>query len=127
MAQFTVAIALLSALSVSALGGSSILIMNETRPNPGVHGLALGVSMLMFTTVLVLCLFATVSRALDFRLTARKVRGKHCLTMFGLGSKQFGSISWLCFWSAFFLFLGAGLLFSASFGYVLAAELLVGK
>ncbi len=124
MAQFTVAIALLSALSISMLGAGSALALHRDTPNPGAHGLALGLSMLLLTAVVLLCLLATVSRTLDFRLTARKVRGKRCLTMFGLDKDQFGRISWLCFWSALLLFLGGSLLFVSSCGLLLAPRLL---
>lgn len=126
MAQFTIAIALLSALSVSMLGASLVLILHEKFPSPGAHGLALGLSMLLLMAVVLLCLFATVSRTLDFRLTARKVRGKRCLLMFGISSEQFGRISWLCFWTAILLFLGGGLLFATSCGLLLLPKLLCG-
>ena len=126
MAQFTVAIALLSALSISMLGASLMLILDEDFPNPGPHGIALGLSMLLLMAVVALCLLATVSRTLDFRLTARKVRGKHCLLMFGINKEQFGGISWACFWTALIFFIGGGLLFSVSCGFLLIHKLLHG-
>lgn len=126
MAQFTVAIALLSALSISMLGASATIALNSASQNLGVHGIALGMSMLLLSAVVFLCLLSTVSRTLDFRLTARKARGKPCSTMLGLNSNQFGNLSWLCFWSALLLFLGGGLLFAVSLADLLTPRLLCG-
>lgn len=126
MAQFTVAIALLSALSISMLSAGTLLALHDGSPSQGAHGLALGLSLLLLTAVVFLGLLATVSRTLDFRLTARKVRGKPCLTMFGLDKSQFGKLSWFCFWSALLLFFGGSLLFVTSIAVVLAPLLLCG-
>ena len=111
MAQLPVVIALLSALSISMLCAGSVLALHRDLPNPGVHGLALGLSMLLLTAVVFLCLLAAVSRTLDFRLTARKVRGKPSLALLGLNKEQLGNASWFCFWSALLLFPGGSLLF----------------
>lgn len=126
MAQFTVAIALLSVLSISALGASSALLLRPEFPTPGVYGLALGLSMLLLVAVVFLCLLATISRTLDFRLTARKIRGRTGLAIFGLNKDQFGKLTWLLFWAALSLFLVGGLLFVVSASLLLASRLLCG-
>lgn len=124
IAQFTIAIALLSALSISMLGASSILVLKESFQSTRSHGLALSLSMLSLTLVVLLCVLATVSRTLDFRLTARKVRGKPNLTIFGLNKDQFGNLSWFFFWTALILFFVGGGLFVASMGLLLVPKLL---
>lgn len=124
--QFTVVIALLSALSISMLGTSFIFVLNREFPNPGVHGIALGLSMLSLVAVVLLCVLATVSRMLDFRLTARKTRGRLDLKIFGLNKDQYSELSWGLFWTALSLFLGGGFLFFASAALLLAPRLLCG-
>ena len=126
MAQFTVVIALLSALSIAALGASLTFLLHPEFSNPGAHGLALGLSMLMLVSVIVLCLLATISRTLDFRLTARKVRGRSDLMIFSLNKDRFGKLAWLLFWTALSLFLVGGLLFVASACLLFAPKLLGG-
>ena len=124
--QFTVAIALLSTLSISMLAGGAFLALHEVFPNPGTHGLALGLSMLMLVTVVFLCLLSTVSRMLDFRLTARNVWGRGNLTIFGQDMNQFGRLSWFLFWAALSLFIVGGVLFVASACLIFAPKLLGG-
>ena len=126
IAQFTIAIALISALSISMLAGSSFLALHRDFSSPGAHGLALGLSMLLLAAAVPLCALATVSRTLDFRLTARKARGRHDLRIFGRSKEQFGKISWGFFWTALSLFLVGGLLFVASAAFLLAPRLLCG-
>ena len=126
MAQFTVAIALLSALSIAALGASLTLLTHSEFSTPGAHGLALGLSMLMLVAVIFFCLLATVSRTLDFRLTARTVRGRTDLMLFCLNKDQFGRLTWRLFWTALLLFLAGGLLFVASACLLFAPKLLGG-
>lgn len=124
--QFTVVIALLSTLAISMLAGGAFLALHEGFPNPGTHGLALGLSMLMLVAVVFLCVLSTVSRMLDFRLTARKTRGRLDLKIFSLNKDQFGKLSWLLFWAALSLFLAGGLLFVASACLLFAPRLLGG-
>lgn len=102
--QLTVAVALVSTLSVSSLAvGFSLLQSKEFNP--------CGISLAMFVGSFPLLLLAAlssfvavVSRTLDFRLTARKVRkDKHQdysrpLKIFRLGKGEYGKITWSAFW-----------------------------
>ena len=124
MAQFTVAIALLSALSISMLAAASALVLRNDLPVFGMRGISLGLSMLLLAGAVFLCLITTVSRTLDFRITARKVREKQRLRMFGMNSYQLGKVSWACFWSAMLLFLGGSLLFLSACTHLIAPRLL---
>ena len=72
---------------------------------------------------------AVVSRLLDFRLTARKVRKDknqgylRPLKMFWLGADAYGRITWFLFWFGFTTFhLGVALLF-VSIGATYANQL----
>ena len=111
MAQFGVAIALISALSASAIGtGLTLLERSEFRVL-GAHSLCLALSLLLFVVAILLSTLSTVSRLLDFRLTARAVRGRSDARMFGLDKDQFGKLSWGLFWAASIAFLAGGTLF----------------
>jgi heme/copper-type cytochrome/quinol oxidase subunit 1 len=104
IAQLTVAVALVSGLSVSGLAvGFSLLQNKEFAP--------CGISLVMFIGSFPLLLIAAllsfvavISRTLDFRLTARKVRKdqnpdySRPLKIFRLGKDEYGRITWLSFW-----------------------------
>ena len=105
MAQFTAVLVLLSGLSVSALGAGIALLNISPVSQLGVHSLAFGLGMLFFVMTIVLTLLAAISRAIDFRLTARKVRGRLDRTLFGWDDKKFGHVSWFLCWSAIVIFL----------------------
>lgn len=114
MAQFTVAIALLSTLSVSAIGAGITLSQHPPISNSGVHSLAFAISMLFFIASILASLSAVISRTLDFRMTARKLRGRLDCTMFGWDDKKFGRVSWFLFWVSTASFFIGVFLFTAS-------------
>jgi hypothetical protein len=117
MAQFSVAIALISGLSISGLAVGFTLLQNKDFTPGGNIKLAFALS---FPLLLLAAFFssgAVISRTLDFRLTARKVRKDQNsnyarkLTWFGLGADCYGCISWFLFWfSCLALFAGVTLL-----------------
>lgn len=102
--QLSVAVSLLSGLSISALAfGFSLLQGKDFSP--------CGVFKSLFTWSLPLLLIAAVastlvvvSRLLDFRLTARKLRKQQVpsysrsLTIFRLGPEGYGRLTWFFFW-----------------------------
>lgn len=104
IAQLTVAVALVSGLSVSSLAvGFSLLQNKDFTP--------CGISLVMFVGSFPLLLIAAlssfvavVSRTLDFRLTARKVRKdrdpnySRPLKIFRLGMDEYGKVTWFLFW-----------------------------
>ena len=93
---------------------------------PATYQLAFILAMFFFVVVVISCLFAVISRALDFRLTARKARGRHDLTLFCLNKDHYGHISWGLFWLAVLAFLFGALLFLVSVGGFAFQKLLCG-
>lgn len=124
MAQFTVVIALLSTLSVSALGAGIALLQRPPVSQVGAHSLSFAIGMLLFILTILLALLATISRTLDFRMTARKVRGRTDCRMFGCDDKQLGQISWFLFWSGTAAFMVGAFLFVASVYSAFALQLM---
>ena len=114
MAQFTVAIALMSGLAVSTIGAGISLLQQPPVSQAGVHSLIFAISMLLLVISILLTLLSTISRTLDFRLTARKVRGRFDHTMCGWDDRSFGRASWCLFWAATASFVVGVVLFVAS-------------
>ncbi len=133
MAQLSVAVALLSALSVAGLGtGLSLLQNNEFMACLRTR-LLFGMSLVLFLTCAGLSVLSIITRALDFRLTARKVRKdrsptyQRALTIWRITSKQYGSLTWLFFWLSVTSFVGAGVLLAFSVGSVYGPKLWSGS
>ncbi len=116
MAQMSVA--LISGLSVSALALGLSLLQNETFTPRSPFKLLFAWSFPFLLLAAIFCTAAVVSRLIDFRLTARKVRKiqkpnyTRPLTMFRLGPDAYGRLTWALFWAACVLFIvGVSLLF----------------
>lgn len=130
IAQLTVAVALVSGLSVSSLAVAFTLLQNSDFT-------PCGISLLMFVASFPLLLIAAlssfvavVSRTLDFRLTARKVRKdrdpsySRPLKIFRLDKDEYGKVTWFLFWISCAAFLlGVTSLF-VSIGATYASRLL---
>ena len=119
IAQLSVALALISGLALSSLALGMTLLLNPTFLPIGFAKLSFAFSFPLLLITTLLCCCAVVSRALDYRLTARKARratsphAKRALTIFWLGPDAYGRLSWFLFWSSLVTFLlGAGLLIS---------------
>lgn len=117
IAQFSVAIALISGLSISGLAVAFSLLQNKDFTPTGCIKHTFAASLLPLLFAAVFGAGAVVSRTLDFRLTARKARKdqdsnySRKLTCFGLGRDCYGRISWILFWLACLaLFAGVTLL-----------------
>jgi hypothetical protein len=120
IAQLSVAVALISGLSVSALALGMSLLQNKEFVSPGAFGVAFAWSFPLLLLAAVSSSGAVVSRLLDFRLTARKVRKdqkpnySRSLTMFWLGPEAYGRLAWFLFWTGCVAFLaGVILLFTS--------------
>lgn len=118
--QLSVAVALISGLSVSALALGMSLLQNKEFVPPGAFAITFVWSFPLLLVAAVASSSAVVSRLLDFRLTARKVRRAknsnypRSLTMFWLGPETYGRITWVLFWIGCLAFLaGVACLFSA--------------
>src|ERR1700682_4371734 len=129
IAQLSVAVALISGLSVAGLGvGFSLLQSKEfvlTAPFKGVFAASL---LLLLIAALLSC-GAVITRLLDFRLTARKVRKDtkptydKPLTIFWLGPDDYGRATWGLFWTSCFTFAVGVVLLVVSIGAAYAARL----
>jgi hypothetical protein len=104
IAQFSVAIALISALSVAGLGAGLSLLQNEKFPLTGWWKCTFMLSQLFFVIASFLSCAALITRTLDFRLTARKARKNQQadydrpLTIFCCDSEGYGRATWRLFW-----------------------------
>lgn len=104
--QFSVAVALITAFSGAALSVGLSLLQNKDFPLPlSLHFWFAGSLLLLLCAVFLSC-GAVVTRTLDFRLTARKVRKntsdnyQESLTIFGVSSDGYGQATWRLFWSS---------------------------
>ncbi len=109
--QLSVAVALISGLSVSALAVAMSLLQNNEFVPVGAFKAMFAWSFPLLLLAAVSSSGAVVSRLLDFRLTARKVRKDQkpnyfrSLTMFWLGPEAYGRITWFLFWFSCLAFL----------------------
>lgn len=102
--QLSVAVALVSGLAVAGLGAGVSLIQDHDFKLLGSFRHAFIASMVLLMLSALTSCGAVITRTLDFRLTARKVRkAKHqdyrkSLTIFGLGPDGYGRATWGFFW-----------------------------
>lgn len=122
IAQLTVAIALISGLSVAGLGVCFALLQNKAFKEAQPWKIVFGCSMALLLVTVFLSCGSVVTRLLDFRLTARKVRKDNNptydrpLKIFNRDSGAYGHATWRLFWASCITFtLGASLL-AASIG-----------
>lgn len=117
IAQFSVAVALISGLSVAGLGLGLSLLQNKEFLLPPAFRPYFAASLALLLCAAFLSCAAVVTRTLDFRLTARKVRKDSKptydmpLTIFRAGPDAYGRATWRLFWSGCATFiLGVALL-----------------
>ena len=122
IAQLSVAAALISGLSVAGLGVGLTLVRDNDFMKELPLRWAFASSMgLLFCSALFSCSII-IMRALDFRLTARKVRkdrnpnDDRPLTIFWLGAEAYGRLSWGLFWLSWLLFAAGSVLLIVSVG-----------
>lgn len=117
IAQLSVAVALISGLSVAGLGAGLSLLQNEKFLLSPPYKCIFGLSLVLLLVAAFLSCGAVITRLLDFRLTARQVRKKQRpeykkpLTLFGFDAEAYSRATWRLFWSSCASFtLGAVLL-----------------
>jgi len=117
IAQFSVAVALISGLSVVGLVAGLSLLQSEKFVLTGWWKCAFASSQVFFILASFLSCAAVITRTLDFRLTARTARNREkpdynkSLKIFGCDSDGYGRATWRLFWpSCISLTLGAVLL-----------------
>ena len=129
IAQFSVAVALISGLSVAGLGLGLSLLQNKEFLLPAVLRPCFAASLALLLCAAFLSCAAVVTRTLDFRLTARKVRKDtkptydKPLTIFRASADDYGSATWRLFWSSCVTFTLGVVLLVASVGGAYADRL----
>lgn len=104
--QLSVAVALISGLSVAGLGAGLSLLQNKDFMPAGPLKCAFAWSLVLLLFAAFLSCGSVITRLLDFRLTARKVRKVknpdygRSLTMFWLGPDAYGLATWGLFWAS---------------------------
>lgn len=123
IAQFSVAVALISGFSISALAVGFSLLQNDSFIPCGAFKLMFAWSFPLLLLAAIFSATAVVSRTLDFRLTARRARKlqksnySRSLKIFWLDKEAYGHITWCLFWASCLVFLiGVGLLFTSILG-----------
>lgn len=130
IAQLSVAVALISGLSVAGLGAGLALLQNEEFLLSAPFRCAFAASLLLLFIAVFLSFGAVITRLLDFRLTARKVRKDtkpnydKPLTIFWLGPDAYGRATWGLFWASCLSFAVGVVLLVVSIGTAYADRLL---
>lgn len=109
--QLSVAVGLLSGLSIAGIGAGLALLQEQEFILSGPYKAAFAISILLLVVTTFCSCGAVLTRLLDFRLTARKARGKRPLTIFLRNSDYYSCATWRLFWAGCMCFLiGASLL-----------------
>jgi hypothetical protein len=101
MAQLSTALSVLSGLSLAGLGFLFSLLREASFKPTGCVAIVYLLAVAAFFVASVAGVAAVITRLLDFRLTASKVRGSDSeepLTMFGTTASGYGKATWRLFW-----------------------------
>src|SRR5437588_7737060 len=92
IAQFSAALSVLSGLAVAGLGFLFSLLRDEKFAPIGFYAALFLLALTAFFIAAAAGMAAVITRLLDFRLTARKIRGgtEEPLTLFGTDSSGYG-------------------------------------
>lgn len=127
--QFSVAVALISGLSVAGLGLGLTLLQNKEFVLSAILKPYFAASLALLLSAAFLSCGSVVTRTLDFRLTARKVRKStkptydKSLTIFFVGAEGYGGATWRLFWSSCIAFTAGVFLLVVSVGSTYADRL----
>ncbi|UCR83774.1 hypothetical protein [Pseudomonas chlororaphis] len=115
ISQLSTALALFSGLSVAGLGFLFSLLRDASFKPTGVLALLFLLAVLSLLVASISGSAAVVTRLLDFRLTAQKVRSTNDepLTFFGTDSSEYGRVTWRLFWTLLISF-SIGILLSSA-------------
>ncbi|PLA74464.1 hypothetical protein CYQ88_06170 [Hydrogenovibrio sp. SC-1] len=122
IAQLSVAIALITGLSISSIAVGFSLLQDTTFTPLGLFKDMFVWSFPLLLLAAIASVLSVVSRLLDFRLTARMVRKNSNsdytkpLTIFWISSEGYGRITWFLFWLACIAFLFGVILLFTSIG-----------
>jgi len=127
--QFSVAVALISGLSIASLGIGLSLLQNKEFLLPSSLKPYFAASLALLLCAAFFSCGAVVTRTLDFRLTARKVRKDakstydKPLTVFWIGPDGYGRATWRLFWGSCATFTAGVILLFISVGIFYANRL----
>ena len=129
IAQLSIAVALISGLSVAGIGVGFSLLQNKEFLLAVQFKYVFAASLLLLLIAALLSCGAVITRLLDFRLTARKVRKAtkqtydKPLNIFGLGPDCYGRATWGLFWASCLMFVVGMVLLVLSVGVTFADRL----
>jgi amino acid transporter len=102
MAQLSATLSLLAGLSIGGLGFVLALARDRSFTPTGTNAVFFLVATAAFFIAALAGIAAFITRLLDFRLTARKIRNggtlAEPLTMFGTEASIFSTLTWFLFW-----------------------------
>lgn len=104
MTQLSVAVALISGLSIAGMGAGLSLLQADKFVLVGWWKSIFAFSQVFLIAAVFLSTGAVITRLLDFRLTARSVRKEEQPSyerspmIFGCGSEAYGRATWRLFW-----------------------------
>jgi hypothetical protein len=101
MDQMSVVLALLSSLSIAGLGLCFSLVQQLSFKPTGCYAVLFLFALVALFIASLSAITATVTRLLDFRLTAQKIRNgeqDEPLTYFGTDANGYGKATWRLFW-----------------------------
>lgn len=100
ISQLSTALALFSGLSVGALGFLFSLLQDTSFKPTGILALLFCIAFLSLLVASISGSAAVVTRLLDFRLTAQKLRktNNEPLTLFGTDASRYAKATWILFW-----------------------------
>jgi len=122
--QLSVAVALISGLSLAGIGAGLSLLQRPEFVLVGAFKAFFALSLFLFVVAAFSSCGAVLTRLLDFRLTARKARGKPSLQIFARDSDAYGRATWRLFWCSCISFLVGATSFVASVASAYAYRLL---
>lgn len=102
MAQLSIALSVISGLSIAGLGFSLSLLRQDDFNPSGVYAVLFLVALATSFIASAAGIAALITRLMDFRLTARKVRAGSAdepLTLFGTDASNYGRATWRLFWA----------------------------
>ena len=127
--QLSVALTLISSLSTAGLGACFSLMQDTTQTSVASFQIALPISATLFLGAIFFGVISVITRTLDFRLTARKIRREQTgnsrtgNTIWLLTSNHYGTLTWLFFWLSLLAFIAAGSLLTYEVAASYAARL----
>ena len=102
MAQLSTALSLLSGLSVAGLAFLFSLLQEKDFSPVGLYATLFLIALAAFLVAAATGIAAVITRLIDFRLTASKVRSgvvEEPLTVFGTDASGYGKATWRLFWA----------------------------